>query len=226
MLIISKFKDYYDSIAYSKGVDKTIVYNREVTVFKDYSLTRKKQWHEHLPYYSTRGVGFTNCKDDKVLRVNIVGFCGKLYPMCVYNKRIDQYTDKKTFIYDYDEIYNLFKNVHNKDNKSWIAEFDYLNKILNDKRIQNLFFEYKTPIFYINQDSGYYSRKYDLDINTHLNDIDFVKVFDPYSAFQEIEMFISGVLGIDSQKTIEVSDKSKIEGRGFDYKYSFRKEKQ
>lgn len=225
MLIISKFKDYYDSISHSKGVDKSIIYNREVNVIKDYTLTRNRTWYEHLPFYSTRGVGFTNIKDDLLLRVNIVGFCGKLYPVCISTKRINQYDDQTNFIYDYNEIYDLFKSVHNKDDKSWVKEFDYLNQILNDKRIQNIFFEHKTPVFYINLDSGYYSRKYDLDVNTHLNDINFFKVFETYSAFQEIEMFISGILGIDSQKTIEVSDKSKIEGHGFDYKYSFRKDK-
>jgi hypothetical protein len=43
-------------------------------------------------------------------------------------------------------------------------------------------------------------------------------------AFQEIQMFISGVLGIDENPTVEVSDKDKIISRGFDYKWSFRKE--
>lgn len=100
-----------------------------------------------------------------------------------------------------------------------------MNQLLNDKRLQNIFFEHKTPLFYINHDLKYYSYKYDLYINTHLDKIDFVKIFDPYSAFQEIEMYVSVVLGIDSQKTIEVSDKSKIESHGFDYKYSFRKDK-
>ena len=43
-------------------------------------------------------------------------------------------------------------------------------------------------------------------------------------AFQEIEMYISGVLGINNKPTVEISDKNKIVGRGFDLKYSFRKD--
>ncbi len=59
-------------------------------------------------------------------------------------------------------------------------------------------------------------------INNKLSDYDFYKVLDPYSAFQELEMWMQGVLSYPQNIMIEVEDKSKIEKHGFDKKYGFR----
>lgn len=93
MLIVSKYKDYYDNIAYSKGIDKSIVFNRQLIEFKDFELSKNRQWYDHLPTYSSRTRPFTNVKGDIVLSVSIVGFCGKLYHMCKKIERINQYDD-------------------------------------------------------------------------------------------------------------------------------------
>lgn len=57
----------------------------------------------------------------------------------------------------------------------------------------------------------------------NLNELQFFKVFDFTKAYQELEMFIGGVLTSIGNKMVEVSDKSKIAKHGFD-KRSFRKE--
>jgi len=60
-------------------------------------------------------------------------------------------------------------------------------------------------------------------INPVLKDYEFYKIFDSYQAFQEIQMFISGVLGSKEKDIIMIEDKYKIASHGFD-KWSFRKE--
>lgn len=55
-----------------------------------------------------------------------------------------------------------------------------------------------------------------------LKAVQFYKVVDPYAAFQEISMWIGGVLPASGAKMVEVSDIVRIEKHGFDKKTSFR----
>jgi hypothetical protein len=58
--------------------------------------------------------------------------------------------------------------------------------------------------------------------NDILSQYQFFKVLDPYSAFQELEMFLGGIMAPENKKMIEISDRYKIEEHGFD-KWSFKK---
>jgi hypothetical protein len=65
----------------------------------------------------------------------------------------------------------------------------------------------------------------DLVINPRLHDLNFQKVKDAYQCYQELDMYLSGVLGkkenhIDTRTNIE-----KVRSHGFDEKYGFRKRK-
>jgi hypothetical protein len=62
-------------------------------------------------------------------------------------------------------------------------------------------------------------------LNPNLKELQFPKYKDAYSAFQEIQGYISGILGAADRPTIELSDRSKILKAGFDLKTSFRKGK-
>jgi hypothetical protein len=61
--------------------------------------------------------------------------------------------------------------------------------------------------------------------NPQLDKISFQKVLDPFTAFQELEMWIGGVL-TENKETSQVSNDIKIQQAGFDLKTSFRKPKQ
>ncbi len=61
--------------------------------------------------------------------------------------------------------------------------------------------------------------------NPVLADYKFYKIVDAFQAFQELSMFISGVLGGNSPKMVEISDKIRIAKHGFN-EMSFRKEKE
>lgn len=58
-----------------------------------------------------------------------------------------------------------------------------------------------------------------------LKDISFQKIIDPFTAMQELSMFVGGVLTENENKMIQISNEDKIHKHGFD-KFSFRKLKE
>lgn len=63
------------------------------------------------------------------------------------------------------------------------------------------------------------SWKFDTD---GLKALGFAKALDPYTAYQELSMWVGGVLANPERPTAELSDEDKIAKRGFD-EWSFRK---
>jgi hypothetical protein len=61
-----------------------------------------------------------------------------------------------------------------------------------------------------------------LQRNGSLSDVKFYKLMDPFTIYQELDMYISGVLGQQAKEIITISDKDRIPQHGFD-EYSFRK---
>jgi hypothetical protein len=59
-------------------------------------------------------------------------------------------------------------------------------------------------------------------INARLKDLHFFRVFDPARAFQEIGMYIGGVLGQQARPIRDIDDETMRGHKGFD-KRSFRK---
>ena len=82
MLIISKFRDYYDaSVGY--GIDKTIVYERDTRIVK----SREFSLDNHLGgdnYFLRR----SNLNEDRINNEwKIIGFCGKTYVALIQTKK-------------------------------------------------------------------------------------------------------------------------------------------
>lgn len=61
--------------------------------------------------------------------------------------------------------------------------------------------------------------KFDCD---GLKNINFPKILDPFTAYQELSMWVGGVLPKTGNEMVSISDEDKITKRGFD-KWSFRK---
>ena len=244
MYIISKKKDYYDGVAGTTGIDKTIIYDRQIIeienndlpkIFQQYSLWTNPKTSPFVK------LGNTNIK--KELRVVyastyhfIVGFCGKLYVgWKLYSEGKNPRTGEKelitTITYDNENIIKLVED------HSWGSYFkDDLDYVLTYNPIE-LFREFNSPIFlydhnYNRTDIDRYWRT-DIDrywrnhpkffINPLLKEYQFYKVFNAIQAFQEIQMFLGGVLGNKEKEIVNVADKYKITQHGFD-KWSFRKE--
>jgi len=235
MYIISKNKDYYDGVVGTTGVDKTIVYEREPVIEEDphkfiEPFTARKSWsrRDRTPFNTFQSS--YPIKRSSIYEASsgfIVGFCGKLYIGWKFYREVtnEHYnTDMETFI-----TYDLEFIKKEVVNRSWegnlINDIDY---ILGYNPME-IFRKLKTPIFIYDSD---YDRKFIkryrrndvLITNPTLKDYEFYKVMDSYTAFQEIQMFIGGVLGIGEKEIVEVEDKYKIAQHGFDNN-SFRRSK-
>ena len=57
-----------------------------------------------------------------------------------------------------------------------------------------------------------------------LGDYDFQRIKDPYTCFQDVTMYLSGVVGNEEKPIEPISDVLKAETHGFN-KFSFRKDK-
>lgn len=242
MLIVSKFRDFYDSVAFQKGVDKTLVYKREEKELRfdpDNKVKNTKMLYnlsgeKSFPTYETTSWRYWSSrrtKDDFKLETFVIGFCGKIYPVCertdVIKNEIGNLEDVVSYIYGIDNIQDQFKNIYKSDTwtKSRLsAQLSYLRDFCNRKDVLELFYIHKCPIFAIDIDLELMIENKNLILNPSLKDFEFYKCMDTYQVFQELEMYIGGVIGSNGKDTVEVSDESKIVGKGFDLKTSFRKE--
>lgn len=204
MLIVSKYRDYYDSVAGTTGIDKTLVYQRQTENFKDYKLeVYDKGLRNYGAWYMRNNPKCINYS------VFLIGFCGKTY-VCL---KIYPYEDTPYFIYGYDNIVNYLETRNSKYRMKNFYE-DYNNMV--NYNFMEIYRKHHVPVFIIDKDG--------LTINPNLKELSFQKMFDCYSAFQEISMFIGGVLGTSENNIINISNEDRIKQYGFD-KFSFRKEK-
>lgn len=225
MLIVSKFHDYYDS-AMGMGIDKTCVYKRETKAIPFKIRGGWKEGRENpisglfneRARYSAGGWNTARY---------VIGFCGKLYPL-IHISRLDVkgLTDEHHYFYD-EESYNTFFKVKKDKKKSkwrsyfwWHREPQYFFNADIWKGCIKYFDEYKCPIFILRKND---TRGADADIvlNPELKQYRFMTQVDSYTAFQEIYMYMSGVLGSDMPKMVEISDEIRAHKRGFN-KWSFR----
>ena len=234
MRIISDFHDYYDCIQ-SSGQDLETIYFRK----------RKKVALNELPFPAFR------CKysQSKVFfREIIVGFCGKIYPVLKINCRHYGEEDTEYFCYNVNEVDEVVRtNCKKKEiaaylvrgskkywcehSKYWYNEHrrtfieQFFNKCAEEQDAYNeLFITSKSPIFVARYYSKIYPKcQHSIIYNDSLQKIQFVRLFDPYMAFQEIYSYISNIA--QPLKPIpDISDRDMLEAKGFDKKWSFRKE--
>jgi hypothetical protein len=213
MLIQSDFKDYYDCIQ-SYGQDRSLVYKRfsSVITIRDYPFFI---WGDN-----NNIVNFDSFA---------LGFCGKLF------KGIKIHfikTDEKLYSFDFEEVYYIYSSYGSRKSFYWNNKRNnlkrYFDSAENQTFVNKIFLDNTTPIFYI-EDNRFGSewrstnQPYQIHINYNLSKINFQKVVDPYSCFQNISIYLGG-LAHPEKPLPRIPDKIMSEIKGFD-KYSFRKRK-
>ena len=246
MRIISKFQDYYDS-ALAFGHDATIVFERkESSIRIDQRTPENSEYHFMIPSLGARSARRRWWSNDPIANHKgfefafypfTVAFCGKLYrgidiryqkigacdewtSNCFYDAEsyteqlsrygID-YTDKRSRSYSWekfpkgsplckDEVKEYFSTT-GIDYVSFFAERGYSIAVCHHE-------EHETGMT--------------VRFDTILKDYKFYRVFDPYTAFQELDMFISGVMTRDGNPMAGISDTDLRNKHGFD-KMSFKK---
>jgi len=233
MIINSNFRDYYDVIA-KHGVDKTIIYNRfnkgNVLAFN------KKEPYMYGVKLNDFPIKYLPCIHMSHLYIDtfLIFFCGKWYPVAYIQKIKNGRVIFHKMSYSFEETENFITNdkylVRYYDRKSFLDFPGYITK-----NSLKRFFEYngegidiqkyRVPIFTIERfilaSSYFYSTR--MCLNRRLMDFDFVTVKDPYSAYQEISQYISGVLGQNNDPTENISDEDMRDMKGFN-NWSFKRE--
>lgn len=236
MRIISSFHDYYDC-GMKHGVDKELVYLREPKKIKLPPGANPGKSPLAVPlvstnekYYLFEGTGLT-------IDSAVVGFCGKMYPLislkhehrgrgtqtkhCQTPQEVDEFlaTVLKSFDYEY---YNMTRHIWRHANRasfSWytlnkgkVEEFFALTEKFTTQ-LNELLNEHRAPILVVTEEGPF--------INGNLKNVGFFRVMDPFTAYQEIRMYLGGMAA--PEKTIpHVSDEDMLLAKGFD-KWSFKK---
>ena len=250
-LIAGKTHDYYDCVIGQAGHDvDDIIYKR---VVKDIPLTKSQFEQLKIPIFGAGHYWTYSYEKPIHFDVITVGFCGKIYPCvrAVDNKsRFD--FKPKTVLYCYniddldkavqaygDDVFESYEKPTRKQ-RNWkydkwhncprfIFE-EWFNAYTAAPDRASIFEEHKVPIFLI-QDIKYYSLILQRDpttytyltLNAPLKDVHFQKVFDPFQAYQQINMFL-GNMAFPNRPIPHVSDEDLLLAKGFD-KYSFRADK-
>jgi hypothetical protein len=215
MLILGKNRDYYDGVVGTVGIDKTIVYNRKTEEFED-KIPDEFTSTYNLNIYSLNERGKEKYK---YFTYFVICFCGKTY----IGWKLLTKNDKVKIIYGINNIKEFITGTNWSRGVSFI---DMYQGLLQHDFI-DIYRKYNTPIFMYDSNANSFQIQYNhirkFIINPILKEYKFYRVLDAYTVFQEIMMFIGGVLGTNENNIIDVDDKYKISQHGFD-KWSFRKE--
>lgn len=240
MKIDSDFKDYYD-IGISYGIDPKCVYKRKEKELTDDDIKA----FSILPYVlrpldsSRRNKNNFLLRDKKdnpiCFNKNVILFCGKIYtfltaPYMLNNgetKYLHTYKSFQDFCNEHGirESGKRYYQYYADDNMNKIQRFyekkydkpstsKYLEDVSmpSEDKLLGIHRDFNTPVIDI----------INCVLNPCLREVGFASQVDPYTAFQEISMFITNILGVGEPITIEIDEKYKIEKHGFDKKTSFR----
>lgn len=247
MKIISKFHDYYDSVL-AHGRDESLVYVRhEKEIKEDEIIDKLRDVLREVPDRDRRYI-----EEQQDLIPFMIFFCGRTYLGYKFlNKKGTSGTpgippkEIEKFAYSAEEIEKIFTTYKIKwDSPSRYTGFYGKDELTMDNLVKafkehnsttDLNLKFKSPVMIVYRENA----NIKLVINPRLKDYEFAKVMNPYDAFQEISMYLGGVLGAQQIKTTDrrkkkkkylhhtsskkVDDKVNIERHGFDYKWGFRK---
>lgn len=237
MRIISRFKDYYDSVSH-QYLDREIIYVRDSSILE---IDRKE-----VPEVDKFSFSVSWAEAKYYFTMEIIGFCGKLYPVVTietedlrldFSKMGQPHKKTKIGFYDIESIRTFVQENKipikegNKYKYRWfysygdtLEDLDHFLKSTKDfNKIEGFFRKYNVPVFVIRENPEQVrSIKRDLILNPMLRSYSFAKIMHPYSAHQELYQFVDSYLRKPDREMLPVSDLHKIAKHGFD-KHSFRK---
>lgn len=223
MKIISSFVDYYDNVSHQYR-DDSILFLREPRR-ENIKLDRTSRlpiWHETV-ISSVRGE----------LNFSVIGFCGHLYPILILNIKDAQFKIIDShYIYDIDTYETIMQKygfrLPERHRFSWrLDSFNAAKKNVSDffqqegfgPILKKEFERLRVATFLLTHSS---SSNHVLTINPLLKTYEFFRIKDPFTAHQELSMYVGGVLNQPEREMVHITDHDKVHKHGFD-KWSFRK---
>lgn len=205
MRIISSFRDYYDQHDYAEEDD---IYVRETKTIVEGDRPTK---------HFRNGIGV---RIDKL----IIGFCGEIFPLIKMEiEDRNSYKIRDKFLYTRED----FKK-HDKYEDDDIIQYGgiytnggpaaFFEKDFSSHKED--FIKYGVPCFIKRIEEFRGDQVTMFELNPKLIDYKFGKMKDAQTAYQDIDMFISGVLG-NREVMVEIDDKHRIQAHGYNEE-SFR----
>jgi hypothetical protein len=232
MRIISSFHDYYDGcLAY--GADPKCVYLRELK-----EIENGKDWpavlqlkHSLQAYRAYNRFFYASHYE-----AGCVWFCGQAFPFIIIVHKINYLESERIHCYNLEQLEEALLTYGSKEEKK-----NYLNpdrkKRATKGKFRAFFEENKWPEKEVTEFlcklgvpclawrtlANWINDGYNLYLNPVLKEFQFYRIKNPFSAFQELSMFISGIMGGQAPPMVPISDEIRLEKHGFDKKWSFRK---
>lgn len=234
MKIVSKFHDYYDTM---RSIDQSNypLYVRE---------TKELEARNISPVYFR---WLSNMQtNNRVIDFGYIAFCGKLYPFyqlynlgCFYTfkaarKRLIEKIDaakqeKDTRLSTWETTLNYLNNPTMSCNRFYFTRsyegiFSEENwdkmyeEAMKFKVADEIFRKFNVPVFSCVNSGG----QYIVTLNPCLRAMNFAAALNPYTAWQELSMYLGNILVTQKDPDIKISDELKAQSKGFD-KWSFRK---
>lgn len=219
MRIISNFHDYYDSLQ-RIDEDRTI-YQRNMKI-------------DYVPE-NEFNVGYIGdiCK-------KVIGYCGQIIKLSLTKYQVKDRASSSGFktytkyAYSLNEAMEHYESyLASKGNKYYFYELKRYKEWWAKEFAP--IFEWKAPLYYFTGESKLQHtgvrksvagmvRYYEVIENPCLKTIEFFRHKDTATAYQDINSYVTGVLGKPNPVIPEIDDKTMAQIKGFD-KYSFRKDK-
>lgn len=242
MRVISRFRDYYDGCRAWRDDNLTYVRGQKEIPRKEFNNEMKallKPLTDVLEALPDASYGTEHT------HVGVLGFCGKAYPLIYFtpyrygpieagaydthgmekilNQRYDQEKAKKYWngrVLDRlnTDIALLTKTRSGRNyygryylnHENWEKVVPNVNMDLDD----NMFVQLGAPVMLL-RDTG-------LFLNPCLKDLGFATQVDPYTAYQELSMYLGNNMAIQMDPNTDRSDELIRDQKGFD-EWSFRK---
>jgi hypothetical protein len=230
MRIVSDFQDYYDAAA-AFGSDSTRIFERRSNTTELNTRQAPEPW-SRLIAHKEQSVARFPLTSEELFRFIAVCFCGKIYwglqiPAATQPAGTAEELEYVTF-YDHQSAYDAIRLHPVETLRTGYMSFGTEPKLkqrlvtyfsLNGSdAIEQRLVEDKVAIAILMPCNV----RSTLVTNARLADVQFYKVFDAWSAFQELDMFWGGVLAPEAKPIATVGDKDRLLKHGFDRK-SFRK---
>ena len=238
MKIHSKFKDYYDHVVppsdtvlwCRKGHDFVLDAHKQLPINKvtiEFLIDSFGKMPHPPITYKPGYKGILRSHTDVIM----LGFCGKLYAVyLLYQQRNNKTCIKAaTDIMEFIEIYNSSKNptINLEKNRIWDKRFPYneqgiknwYQEVNQTQKVGDIFITIKAPIFLMKQHYGRGSIEF--HINPNMSEYGLQRIFDPWTAYQEIEMYLTNTLAVGVETIPIFSDELKRDAHGFD-NWSFK----
>lgn len=224
MIINSDYHDYYDGVVKSTGTDKSMVLNRKESEvkFNDIKNQISESLKEKLIFLRERVSGWYE-NDSKIHSYQCVIFCGKVY--WLQSKKNSDYVNSRNPENDDINISVTWEPSAERKIERWSWRSEIVTSTVTETwDLSELCVILNSSVIVINgQINPNFENATNMSFSLYpqLKRYNFQRLVDPYTAYQEIQMFNFGVLSQNKEPEV-LCDKSRIVAAGFDLKSSFR----